>query len=204
MHDYAVTIKVRNNRLLAKMREVGCASASALHRASGVSQAQIGAYLGMTKAPIVRGGKWSETAIKLANHLRCLPEDMFPLAHIRTALAKNTTSFTADATDIHQISASLRTMALPTDEKMMIAESSKALSGLLDTLSPRERIVLEQRFGLVDGVEKTLKEIGKGPISVTGGTLTKDRVRGLEYNALRKLRERARRLGVALSDNGHE
>jgi RNA polymerase primary sigma factor len=62
----------------------------------------------------------------------------------------------------------------------------------LMTLSPRERRVIERRFGLEDDQEQTLTAIGR-EIGVT-----RERIRQLEASALRKLRHpsRAKRLRV--------
>lgn len=64
------------------------------------------------------------------------------------------------------------------------------IGGVLDTLSPRERKVLELRFGLEDHQPRTLEEVGK----VFG--VTRERIRQIEAKALRKLRHpsRSRRL----------
>jgi RNA polymerase primary sigma factor len=64
------------------------------------------------------------------------------------------------------------------------------LDDVLTSLSKRERNILEMRFGLVDGQDHTLGEIG-GLYNVT-----RERVRQIEANGLRKLRHpaRARRL----------
>jgi len=56
----------------------------------------------------------------------------------------------------------------------------------LDTLSPRERRVLQLRFGLVDGHQRTLEEVGKR------FGVTRERIRQLEAKALRKLRHPSR------------
>ena len=54
----------------------------------------------------------------------------------------------------------------------------------LQTLEPRERLVLAMRFGLDDGKEKTLQEIGDVL------DLTRERVRQIEKAALGKLKHR--------------
>jgi RNA polymerase primary sigma factor len=53
---------------------------------------------------------------------------------------------------------------------------------ILDSLSDRERAVLEMRFGLKDGEAHTLEEVGKA------FGVTRERVRQIESKALRKLR----------------
>ena len=57
---------------------------------------------------------------------------------------------------------------------------------VLDTLTERERAVLEQRFGLVDGYSRTLEEVGRQ------FRVTRERIRQIEAKALRKLRHPSR------------
>ncbi len=57
---------------------------------------------------------------------------------------------------------------------------------VLDTLRPRERRVLQLRFGLIDGHQRTLEEVGKR------FGLTRERIRQIEAKALRKLRHPSR------------
>lgn len=56
------------------------------------------------------------------------------------------------------------------------------LSTALESLSPRERRVIEMRFGLDNGSSRTLGEVG------TALGLTKERIRQIQGEALRKLR----------------
>ena len=64
------------------------------------------------------------------------------------------------------------------------------LHEVLDTLTERERQVLDHRFGLTDGYSRTLEEVGKQ------FNVTRERIRQIEAKALRKLRHptRIRRL----------
>src|SRR2546425_4073267 len=57
---------------------------------------------------------------------------------------------------------------------------------VLDTLSARERRVLQLRFGLSEGRERTLEEVGKR------FGVTRERIRQIEAKALRKLRHPSR------------
>jgi RNA polymerase primary sigma factor len=60
------------------------------------------------------------------------------------------------------------------------------IKDVLDTLTERERSVLEQRFGLVDGYSRTLEEVGKQ------FEVTRERIRQIEAKALRKMRHPTR------------
>ena len=60
------------------------------------------------------------------------------------------------------------------------------LMEVLDTLTPREKKVLELRFGVVDGRTRTLEEVGKE------FNVTRERIRQIEAKALRKLRHPSR------------
>ena len=57
-----------------------------------------------------------------------------------------------------------------------------AVEDVLDTLTPRERRVLQLRYGLTDGHQRTLEEVGKR------FGLTRERIRQIEAKALRKMR----------------
>ncbi len=69
------------------------------------------------------------------------------------------------------------------------------MKDVLDSLSDRERVVLEMRFGLKDGKGLTLEEVGQK------FGVTRERIRQIEAKALRKLRHpiRSRKLRDYLS-----
>jgi RNA polymerase primary sigma factor len=62
----------------------------------------------------------------------------------------------------------------------------ETLKDVLTTLTERERNILEMRFGLNDGYQRTLEEIGKQY------KVTRERIRQIEAKALRKLRHPTR------------
>jgi RNA polymerase primary sigma factor len=67
---------------------------------------------------------------------------------------------------------------------------------VLRTLSPREERIIKMRFGLEDGSEQTLEEVGQS------FQVTRERIRQIEAKALRKLRHpsRSRTLRAFVSD----
>jgi RNA polymerase primary sigma factor len=60
------------------------------------------------------------------------------------------------------------------------------LGEVLSSLAPRERRVLELRYGLLDGRARTLEEVGRE------FRVTRERIRQIEAKAIRKLRHPSR------------
>ena len=81
---------------------------------------------------------------------------------------------------------------IPDDDAPAPAEAAsftlmkEQLLDVLDTLTPREEKVLRLRFGLDDGHQRTLEEVGKE------FKVTRERIRQIEAKALRKLRHPSR------------
>jgi len=71
---------------------------------------------------------------------------------------------------------------------------------VLKTLSPREEKIIKMRFGLQDGSEHTLEEVGQH------FAVTRERIRQIEAKALRKLRHpsRSHRLRAFLDASAHD
>jgi RNA polymerase primary sigma factor len=80
------------------------------------------------------------------------------------------------------------------EDKSSVSPSDAAISmslqeqtaSLLKTLTPREEKVIKMRFGLEDGSEHTLEEVGHS------FAVTRERIRQIEAKALRKLRHPSR------------
>ena len=75
--------------------------------------------------------------------------------------------------------------ASPTDQATH-ALLKDHIKEVLETLSPREAKVLEYRFGLEDGKQRTLEEVGRE------FGVTRERIRQIEAKAIRKLRHPTR------------
>ncbi len=65
-------------------------------------------------------------------------------------------------------------------------DMKEQMSGMLKTLTPREEKIIRMRFGMDDGSEHTLEEVGQT------FSVTRERIRQIEAKALRKLRHPSR------------
>lgn len=70
------------------------------------------------------------------------------------------------------------------EEQVEYTLLKEKLNEILDTLTPREKDIINKRFGLLDNVERTLEQIG-----VQYG-LTRERIRQIEMKAMKKLRKK--------------
>ena len=83
-------------------------------------------------------------------------------------------------------------------ESVVTRNLKEQTSGVLQTLTPREELVLRMRFGVGEGSEHTLEEVGRS------FNVTRERIRQIESKALRKLRHpnRSNRLRPFLDSTG--
>jgi RNA polymerase primary sigma factor len=71
-------------------------------------------------------------------------------------------------------------------EAIMLSDLRNKTQRILKTLSPREEQILRMRFGVDDGTEHTLEEVGRA------FNVTRERIRQIESKALRRLRHPSR------------
>jgi RNA polymerase primary sigma factor len=76
--------------------------------------------------------------------------------------------------------------ALPPPDAASRQLLKEQIEDVLESLTPRERRVLQLRFGLEDGRSRTLEEVGRE------FNVTRERIRQIEAKALRKLRHPTR------------
>ncbi len=72
------------------------------------------------------------------------------------------------------------------EEQVELSILRETINLVLNTLTAKEKNILEQRFGLDDGIVKTLEQVGKEY------NVTRERIRQIEVKALRKLRHPSR------------
>ena len=88
--------------------------------------------------------------------------------------------------------------AISPAEAVINVDLKDQTANMLRTLTPREEKVIKMRFGLEDGLEHTLEEVGEC------FTVTRERIRQIEAKALRKLRHPSRSSKLRLFVADHE
>lgn len=88
--------------------------------------------------------------------------------------------------DDSQLGDFIEAPGLKPDEQATRELLKDQLDEVLDSLSPREKRVLQLRFGLDDGKQRTLEEVGKE------FGVTRERIRQIEAKAIRKLKHPTR------------
>ena len=142
-------------------------------------------------------GQLTRTAQRLQQSLERAPtaEELAhavarPVAQVHTMQARHTPVLSLDAPlaegegRLGDIMADQTT--LPPSEAALIAERAAQLEQCLQALTPREQAIVRARFGLDDGEEHTLEELGHGL------QLSRQRVHQIEARALAKLRHLSR------------
>jgi RNA polymerase primary sigma factor len=118
--------------------------------------------------------RWNRAAAKVNRILRAMEEPMSLDSPVGSEDSSRLGDFIEDEDAQEPMDAAAREM---------LRESVK---NALAVLSDREREVLELRFGLVDGKDHTLEEVGQH------FNVTRERIRQIESKALRKLRHPTR------------
>jgi RNA polymerase primary sigma factor len=118
--------------------------------------------------------RWSRASAKVSRILRAAEEPMSLESPVGSEDSSQLGDFIEDEDALEPMDAAAR--------EMLREQVKNALS----VLSERERQVLELRFGLVDGKDHTLEEVGQY------FNVTRERIRQIEAKALRKLRHPTR------------
>jgi len=118
--------------------------------------------------------KWRRAAAKVRRIIRLAQEPMSLETPVGAEESSQLGDFIEDETMPEPVDAAARELL------------KEQVQNALAVLTEREREVLEMRFGLVDGKDHTLEEVGKY------FNVTRERIRQIEAKALRKLRHPTR------------
>jgi len=127
-----------------------------------------------TQVPLDVRRRWMRAANKVSRIMRASEEPMSLESPVGSEDSSQLGDFIEDQDALEPMDAAAREML------------REQVKNALAVLSDREREVLELRFGLVDGKDHTLEEVGQH------FKVTRERVRQIEAKALRKLRHPTR------------
>jgi RNA polymerase primary sigma factor len=127
-----------------------------------------------TPLPIEVRRRWLRAAGKVNRILRAAEEPMSLESPVGSEDSSQLGDFIEDEDALEPMDAAAREML------------REQIKNALSVLSQREREVLELRFGLLDGKDHTLEEVGQY------FNVTRERIRQIEAKALRKLRHPTR------------
>ncbi len=127
-----------------------------------------------TQVPLDVRRRWMRAANKVSRIIRASEEPMSLESPVGTEDNSQLGDFIEDQDALEPMDAAAREML------------REQVKNALAVLSDREREVLELRFGLIDGKDRTLEEVGQH------FKVTRERVRQIEAKALRKLRHPTR------------
>lgn len=207
--SFKVTLQIRAKHadLYAAAKKLG--SNKALADYLGIDNQTVCSWISMRTVPNVhtqhRQSRWcdekwrTEMEKKLFDITHKTLDELWPDL-MRTEDFMNrekATEVTVEATSRGLALYQEQNLQLPSPSDVAETEELRArISDVLRTVTPREAGILRLRFGLDDGVPKTLDEVGKQ------FQISRERVRGIEQHAIRKLRHpvRAKRLKGFLNE----
>lgn len=188
MKDLSVEIRLRNNRLLARRKELGV-SQECLAGMVGMSLQGYGSLETMRDSPLqthnqnghLTRPRWKPRVRKLADFYECEPEDLFPSFALSGKPAVLSVERNEDELGLLVGEASEKMLESPEDA-ISAREVRDQLKVAMSRLSPREQAVLSKRFGLEGDAAMSMDDIGAEL------RLSRERIRQIEAKALGRLR----------------
>ncbi len=182
MSEYRIDIKVRNNVILNKLEDAGYKSVGEFCRLHNVMKyaSSIGCIINMTQSPLQSDGKFRTCILFVADKLNCDACDLFTDSQMKVVLKTNKRHIKVNEAEMKYMLENTSQLLL--EDEYQITQRNTLLEQQMCNLLPREKEVLKLRFGLEDGQEIGLYEIGQRiGVSI-------ERVRQIEAKAIRKMR----------------
>lgn len=182
---FEIELRLRNNALKQRREALGLNQGELAERV-GLSKATLTQYETLRKAPKGKDGQWRPTAVCLAEFFQVPPEALWP--DVTQFITQPVIRRKAGHQEVEKLYAleserirEQHRLADP-EQRAVLTEQAERVAVALVQLNPRERAVVELRFGLDGSTPMTLAEAG----DVLG--VSRNRAMQLQQHALRKLR----------------
>jgi RNA polymerase sigma factor (sigma-70 family) len=186
MLDLRIEARFRNNVLSHAIYDV-YPSVADFCRTTKLSPSLVGELVNLKRAPKTADGAWSALARRLSDATGIGVEELFPDRLYDTPELRLRRVAEVDSVRFVALSEARRVALLPDAEGAIERERLQdAMARVLDTLTPRERLVIRQRFGFDGDEPETLEQVGERL------GVSRARAREIEQKALRKLRHPSR------------
>jgi RNA polymerase sigma factor (sigma-70 family) len=189
MKEYRVKVTVRNNLLLSAIEDAGYKSQAEFARSAGLTDTQVTALVGLRACPINNDGEFSKLAQAVMEALGACPTDLWTNEQLTMRLKVSSAEAKIDQYQLHAVlgknASDLIGFEVKQNNEDHLHDLKKLVAEKLDTLTPRERKVLQLRFG-IDAENHTLSEVGNMM------DMTSQGIRQIEAKALHKLRHPSR------------
>jgi hypothetical protein len=176
--DYQVKVRVRNGRIVRKMRERGYEKLSQIYPAGSADYCRLCDLIGMKVSALRVDGNWRPEVLRLCEKLACVPEDLFNEQQMAAPLRKNCGETFMDWPQVESLIGSGGIEAV---------EAKHTVDTLLATLKPRQQTAVRMRMSGATWLEIG-QELG----------VAQERARQIEARALLDMQKAARpRLKIA-------
>lgn len=199
MRELELTVRIKNNRLLERREALGL-SQKMMADVVGVHHS-VYADLENLRRKAVVDGRWTEEALLCAEYYDCGPDELFPesLDLVRESVVER--KFDVDEVVPMALSSHTARLCLPAPDLVDLRELDDRVEAAMEVLSPREREVVRQRYGLGGEEPMTYRQIGE--VTTVGLGKSVERISTIHDQSIGKLRKYARDVldGAPLSPN---
>jgi RNA polymerase sigma factor (sigma-70 family) len=176
---------------LNAIENAGYKSVADFCRAAGLPKTSLTEIIAMRRPPINQSGEFSEHAKALMDELCVAPTDLWTSEQLTLKLKRNSAQRDVSSEGMRAAlgmhAEELLELMKPDDpdEAVLKHETVSVVEKQLESITPREALVLRMHFG-IGCEEHTLDEIGEK------FDVTRERIRQIEAKALRKLKHPSR------------
>jgi DNA-binding CsgD family transcriptional regulator len=187
MKDFEISIRVKNARLINKIKETGAASVKQFAERYDICYQSVSRCLALKITVYDKKFEVRFMPKKLGDIFNCPPTELFPESVWYEAMEVTTASVEMDEEEIKLALPYLSRGEIPALENQIFAEQIKEIGEAV--LTGREKDIVDLRItgGTFDSIAEEFD-------------LSRERIRQIEQKAFRKMREQLKRNGIDMPD----